>query len=115
MSTKDKNAPAESVNGNSKVTMATVWLDGCSGCHMSFLDIDERILALAEKVQLVYSPLVDNKEFPEMVDVTLVEGAVASEEDKHKIERIRKRTKLLHGKTDYHHRSHHPHRGTRED
>lgn len=95
MSTKDKNAPAESVNGNSKVTMATVWLDGCSGCHMSFLDIDERILALAEKVQLVYSPLVDNKEFPEMVDVTLVEGAVASEEDKHKIERIRKRTKLL--------------------
>lgn len=89
------NAPAEAVNGNSKVTMATVWLDGCSGCHMSFLDIDERILALAEKVQLVYSPLVDNKEFPEMVDVTLVEGAVASEEDKHKIERIRTRTRLL--------------------
>jgi NAD-reducing hydrogenase small subunit len=79
----------------SKPRLATVWLDGCSGCHMSFLDIDERILALAEKVQLVYSPLVDNKEFPEMVDVTLVEGAVASEEDKHKIERIRKHTKLL--------------------
>ena len=28
-------------------TLATVWLDGCSGCHMSFLDIDERLLALA--------------------------------------------------------------------
>ena len=37
---------------NDKKTLATVWLDGCSGCHMSFLDIDERILALAEKADL---------------------------------------------------------------
>jgi NAD-reducing hydrogenase small subunit len=79
----------------SKLKMATVWLDGCSGCHMSFLDIDERILALAEKVELVYSPLVDAKEFPEQVDLTLVEGAVASEEDKEKIEHIRKHTRIL--------------------
>jgi coenzyme F420-reducing hydrogenase gamma subunit len=33
----------------SKPTLATVWLDGCSGCHMSFLDMDERLLDLAEK------------------------------------------------------------------
>ncbi|HXN45540.1 MAG TPA: hypothetical protein VN893_02805, partial [Bryobacteraceae bacterium] len=65
-----------------KLSMATVWLDGCSGCHMSFLDIDERILELADKVDLVYSPLVDRKDFPEMVDVTLVEGAVSSEDDR---------------------------------
>jgi NAD-reducing hydrogenase small subunit len=75
--------------------MATVWLDGCSGCHMSFLDIDDRIVQLAGKVDLVYSPLVDAKQFPEMVDLTLVEGAVASEEDKHKIEHIRKHTRIL--------------------
>ncbi len=79
----------------SKVKIATVWLDGCSGCHMSFLDMDERLLALASAIDLVYSPLVDFKEFPPDVDVTLVEGAVSSEEDLHKIQYIRGRTKLL--------------------
>lgn len=78
-----------------KPRVATVWLDGCSGCHMSFLDMDERLLELAGKFELVYSPLVDQKEFPEHVDVTLVEGAVSSEEDLHKIRRIRERTKIL--------------------
>jgi NAD-reducing hydrogenase small subunit len=75
--------------------MATVWLDGCSGCHMSFLDIDERILELAAQADLVYSPLVDAKEFPEMVDITLIEGAVSSEEDYHKIRKVRAHTRLL--------------------
>lgn len=78
-----------------KIKMATVWLDGCSGCHMSFLDIDERILLLAERADLVYSPLVDLKEFPEMVDLTLVEGAVSSEEDLAKIRKVRAHTRLL--------------------
>jgi NAD-reducing hydrogenase small subunit len=78
-----------------KLKLATVWLDGCSGCHMSFLDIDERILTLAEKVDLVYSPLVDAKEFPEWVDVALVEGAVSSDEDFEKIRHIRAHTKTL--------------------
>jgi NAD-reducing hydrogenase small subunit len=79
----------------SKLRMATVWLDGCSGCHMSFLDLDERLLELAEKVELVYSPLVDLKEYPEQVDLALVEGAVSSEEDLEKIKKIRKHTKFL--------------------
>lgn len=78
-----------------KPTLATVWLDGCSGCHMSFLDIDERILDLAAQADLVYSPLVDTKEFPEMVDITLIEGAVSSEEDYHKIRMVREHTRLL--------------------
>lgn len=79
----------------SKLRLATVWLDGCSGCHMSFLDIDERLLAIADKADLVYSPLVDTKVFPEGVDITLVEGAVSSEEDLHKIQLVRERTKTL--------------------
>ncbi|MBL8166285.1 MAG: NADP oxidoreductase [Anaerolineae bacterium] len=78
-----------------KVKLATVWLDGCSGCHMSFLDIDELLLELAPRIELVYSPLVDNKVFPETVDVTLVEGAVSSEEDLEKIRHIRAHTRLL--------------------
>lgn len=78
-----------------KVRVATVWLDGCSGCHMSFLDMDERLLSLASKIELVYSPLVDLKEFPLDVDVTLVEGAVSSEEDLEKIKMVRDRTQIL--------------------
>ena len=79
----------------SKVKLATVWLDGCSGCHMSLLDLDEGILAVAEKADLVYGPLVDATEFPEDVDVTLVEGAVSSQEDLKKVQMIRARTRVL--------------------
>jgi len=78
-----------------KLRLATVWLDGCSGCHMSLLDLDESILAVAEKADLVYGPLVDAPEFPENVDVTLVEGAVSSQEDWKKIQLIRGRTRIL--------------------
>lgn len=79
----------------SKLRLATVWLDGCSGCHMSFLDMDEALITLSEKADLVYSPLVDTKIYPDSVDVALVEGAVSSEEDLHKILLIRKHTKTL--------------------
>jgi len=76
-------------------TLATVWLDGCSGCHMSLLDMDERLIELSSQFQLVYSPLVDRKTFPDRVDVTLVEGAVASEDDLKKIRKIREHTRVL--------------------
>lgn len=79
----------------SKLKLATVWLDGCSGCHMSFLDMDERLLALAELVDVVYSPIVDTKVFPDQVDIALVEGAVASVDDEKKIKKIRAHSKLL--------------------
>jgi len=62
---------------------------------MSFLDIDEELLALADQIELVYSPLVDRKDFPEAVDITLVEGAVSSEADLEKIRHIRQHTTTL--------------------
>jgi NAD-reducing hydrogenase small subunit len=79
----------------SKVKIATVWLDGCSGCHMSLLDIDEAIAVVAQNADMVYGPLVDAQEFPEGVDVTLVEGAVSSQDDLKQIQTIRKRTRVL--------------------
>jgi NAD-reducing hydrogenase small subunit len=78
-----------------KVKVATVWLDGCSGCHMSLLDMDAAIISLARKIDLVYGPLVDAQEFPEDVDVTLVEGAVSSQDDLNKLQKIRQRTHVL--------------------
>ena len=79
----------------SKIRLATVWLDGCSGCHMSLLDTDERLVDLAQRAAVVWGPLVDAKEFPPDVDVTLVEGAISSEEDLHRIRLVRSRTKIL--------------------
>jgi NAD-reducing hydrogenase small subunit len=78
-----------------KLTLATVWLDGCSGCHMSVLDMDERLLDVLATMDLVYSPLVDHKVFPENVDITLVEGSVSTEDDLHKIRMVRERTRTL--------------------
>jgi NAD-reducing hydrogenase small subunit len=62
---------------------------------MSFLDMDERLLELAELVDVVYSPIVDTKEFPDEVDITLVEGAVGSVDDEKKIKKIRDHSKML--------------------
>lgn len=80
----------------SKIRFATVWLAGCSGCHMSFLDLDEFLFDVAEKVDVVYSPVgSDIKEYPENVDVCLVEGAVANEENLELIHVVRQRTKFV--------------------
>ena len=78
-----------------KIKLATTWLDGCSGCHMSLLDLDEGLIALADQVEIVFGPLVDYKTFPDHADVTLVEGAVSSEADKKNIVGIRGRSQVL--------------------
>ena len=78
-----------------KPKVATIWLDGCSGCHMSLLDTDERLIDLVNAVDVIYSPIVDPKQFPEDVTVTLVEGAVSSEHDFEMAHIIRKNSKLV--------------------
>jgi NAD-reducing hydrogenase small subunit len=79
---------------NGKPRLATVWLGGCSGCHMSFLDLDERLIQLAGQVKLMASPITDYKDFSE-ADITLVEGAVANEEHLEHIKKVRSRTRIL--------------------
>jgi NAD-reducing hydrogenase small subunit len=78
-----------------KPTLATMWLDGCSGCHMSLLDMDERLIEIASRIEVVASPYVDMKELPPAIDVAIVEGAVSSEEDWHKVRDLRQRTNFL--------------------
>jgi NAD-reducing hydrogenase small subunit len=78
-----------------RVKLATLWLGGCAGCHMSFLDVDEFLIDLAGLVEVVYSPLVDAKEYPEGVDVCIVEGAVCNEEHVEMAHLIRRRTKAI--------------------
>lgn len=75
--------------------LATVWLGGCSGCHMSLLDLDDRLIDLATIAEIVYGPLVDAKTFPPNVDVTLVEGAVANTDHWELIHRVRENSRMI--------------------
>jgi NAD-reducing hydrogenase small subunit len=62
---------------------------------MSLLDLDAALIPIVRKVDIVYGPLVDAQEFPEDVDVTLVEGAISTQEDVDKLQKIRQRSKML--------------------
>lgn len=77
------------------VRMATVWLSGCSGCHMSLLNLHDGLIELLQRVELVYSPLMDIKEFPAGVDIALVEGAVGNRENREMARLIRSRTRTV--------------------
>jgi NAD-reducing hydrogenase small subunit len=77
-----------------KVKVATAWLGGCAGCHMSFLDLDERLIELSKLVEITASPVTDIKEIPQ-VDVGIVEGAVCNSENEHVLRTMRKQCKVL--------------------
>lgn len=78
-----------------RLRIATIWFGGCSGCHMSFLDLDEFLIDLADKVEVVFSPVVDTKEYPKNVDVCLMEGALCNEENLEWLLKIRQNSKIL--------------------
>lgn len=79
-----------------RVRLATVWLAGCSGCHMSLLDLDEWLFELARWADIVYSPVAsDTKVFPANVDVCLVEGAVANTDNRALALQLRARSRLV--------------------
>ncbi len=81
---------------NGKVKVATLWLSGCSGCHMSFLDLDERLIDLSKLIEIKASPIVDIKfdQIPE-VDVGIVEGCVNNNEQEEHLRHLRDRCKVL--------------------
>lgn len=80
---------------NGKVRLATVWFGGCAGCHMSFLDLDERLIDVVGLVDVVYSPIADIKKFPENVDVALIEGAVCNSDHIKEAHDIREKSKVV--------------------
>ncbi len=78
-----------------KARVATAWLGGCSGCHMSFLDMDEFLLQFNQLARVVYSPLVDAKEIPDGIDVFLLEGAIANEDNLEVAREARAKSKVV--------------------
>jgi len=78
-----------------KPKVATTSLTSCFGCHMSLLDIDDRILRLAELVQFDRSPINDIKEFTGPCEIGLIEGGCANEENVRVLHEFRKHCKIL--------------------
>lgn len=79
----------------SKTIVATTSLAGCFGCHMSFLDIDEKILDLIELVEFNKSPINDIKNFTKMCDIGLIEGGCCNDENVHVLKDFRAHCKTL--------------------
>lgn len=78
-----------------KPLVATGFFTGCFGCHMSFLDIDERIIDLVELLEFDKSPINDIKEFTRPVDIGIVEGGVSNEENVEFLREFRKHCRIL--------------------
>ena len=77
-----------------KVTVATTWLQSCSGCHIALLDLHEELLDVLKLIDIRYSTIVDIKEVPE-VDIGLVEGAVANEDNEEILKTFREKAKTI--------------------
>jgi len=79
----------------SKPVVATASLAGCFGCHMSILDIDDRILQLIDLVEFNKSPIDDIKTFTKMCDIGIIEGGCCNSENVHVLQDFRKNCKIL--------------------
>ncbi|MCD4771791.1 MAG: hypothetical protein K8R41_00135 [Bacteroidales bacterium] len=79
----------------SKPIVATTALASCFGCHMSLLDIDEKILDLVELVEFHKSPIDDIKKFTKQCDIGIIEGGCCNSENVHVLKDFRKNCKIL--------------------
>jgi len=78
------------------VKIALEALASCAGCEISILDLHEDLLKILENAEIVYAPvLVDAKEMPDDVDIAIVSGSVRNEENKERLEELRKNSKTL--------------------
>src|SRR5512139_1904360 len=77
-----------------KLTVATAWLQSCSGCHISLLDLHAELFDVLGLVELRYSPLMDTKEVPE-VDLGLIEGACGNEEHEALLHQFREKSRII--------------------
>ena len=81
---------------NKKIRLASCSLAGCFGCHMSFLDIDERIIELLEHIEPCRTPLNDIKVL-QQADVGVVEGALCNEDNVKVLQQFRENCTILVG------------------
>ena len=77
-----------------RVSVATTWLQSCSGCHIALLDMHEELLDVLSAIDIKYSPIVDIKEVPN-TDVGIVEGSVCNQDNAEMLAKFREKSKTL--------------------
>jgi F420-non-reducing hydrogenase small subunit len=77
-----------------KVTVATTWLQSCSGCHIALLDLHDALLDILDVIDIQYSTIIDVKEVPE-VDVGIIEGSVANEDNEKMAKIFREKADII--------------------
>ena len=78
-----------------KIKVSMISLCGCWGCTLSFLDIDERLLALLDKITILRCSLTDVKRIPERCAIGFIEGGVANEENIETLQHFRENCDIL--------------------
>jgi len=80
----------------SKPKISSDWMAGCAGCHMSLLDIDERLVEIAQLADIRATPVTDLKEPDESgVDVGILEGGINNSANEEVAHKMRSRCKIL--------------------
>lgn len=79
-----------------KPKVATVWCEGCAGCHMSFLDLDEALLDVLSGFELTVTPITDFKDyaFPDL-ELGIIEGGIGNEEQVEIVHRMRAKSRII--------------------
>ncbi|MCF0225844.1 MAG: F420-nonreducing hydrogenase [Methanobrevibacter sp.] len=80
-----------------KINIGTMWLGGCSGCHLSIADFHESLLDVLELAEFRFSPvLMDTKydEVPEL-DVLIVEGGIRNDENRELAEMLKEKANMV--------------------
>jgi NAD-reducing hydrogenase small subunit len=78
-----------------KIKVSMISLCGCWGCTLSFLDVDERLLALLDKITILRCSLTDVKRIPERCAIGFIEGGVANEENIETLQHFRENCDVL--------------------
>ncbi len=87
--------PAVRAKREEKIQVAMIALCGCWGCTLSFLDMDEALLSLLEKVNITRSSLTDVKRIPHHCAIGFIEGGVANSENIETLEHFRENCDIL--------------------
>lgn len=79
-----------------KPKIATVWFESCSGCHMSFLDLDEELLNIFSQIEVTVTPITDFKDYAfQEIDMGIIEGGIGNEEQREVAIKLREKSKII--------------------
>ncbi len=85
-----------------KLKTAIYWGAGCGGCDVAVLDVNEKILTVAEKMDLLFWPIAMDFKYDDVramkdgeLDIVLYNGAVRNSENEEIAQLLRKKSKTM--------------------